>query len=193
MSPWLKVMKLWIPVAIAITAACFFGYVETQQVYRMGANDPQIQLAEDGAAEIAAGDTPEDVVGTGVVEVDESLAPFVIVFDARQHVAASSGRLDGRTPEPPQGVLDHAASTGENRVTWEPRSGVRIATVVVAVDSGESGFVLAGRSLREAEDRIGMATKRFLAIYGGAMVLSLVVIMFFTLLEERIEQDDPEA
>lgn len=132
------------------------GYVISQQVLRMSANDPQIQLAEDGAQRIAAGEDSTRVVPAGTVDISASLTPFVIVFDDSGKVLASSARLDGATPAPPKGVLDFVRSHGEERVTWQPRRGVRLAAVVTRA---ANGFVLAGRNLREVEIREALVFK----------------------------------
>lgn len=42
----------------------------------------------------------------------------------------SSGTLDGKPPTLPRGVFVYTAKAGEDRVTWQPRSGVRQAVVV---------------------------------------------------------------
>ena len=65
----------------------------------------------------------------------------------------------------PTGVLQSAtlsvgkdtAMPGEDRVTWQPSPGVRQAIVVVEITSGQykGDFVVAGRSMREVEDREG--------------------------------------
>jgi hypothetical protein len=34
------------------------------------------------------------------------------------------------------GALDYARQNGQNRVTWQPEAGVRMATVVVPYNSG---------------------------------------------------------
>jgi hypothetical protein len=51
-------------------------------------------------------------------------------------------------------VLDHVRQSGEDRVTWQPEPGVRMATVVVRRGDAGGGFIVAGRSLAETEDRI---------------------------------------
>ena len=63
---------------------------------------------------------------------------------------AASVILDGKTPALPAGVLESSKELGENRVTWQPRDGVRIAAIIVAY---KDGYVLAGRNLREVEIR----------------------------------------
>jgi len=136
-------------VAVA-SLVCLVSYAVGQQVLRQGADQPQVQLAQDTSARLAAG-------GDGVLEhgspVDpsRSLAPFVIIFDAQGHPLSSTASLGGKTPVPPEGVFERARQRGENRVTWQPQPGVRIAAVITSFHGVTSGFVLAGRSLAEVE------------------------------------------
>jgi hypothetical protein len=50
-----KVLKQWLPLAIAITLLCGLVYVAVQQEVRLSANDPQIGMAEDLAAALSHG------------------------------------------------------------------------------------------------------------------------------------------
>jgi hypothetical protein len=79
-----------------------------------------------------------------------SLAPFVIVYDDNLRPVASSAHLNGSIPTPPRGVFDFVRSNNQERVTWQPRPGVRIASVVTR---SKNGLVLAGRNMREVEIR----------------------------------------
>jgi hypothetical protein len=45
------------------TALCALIYVTVHQSYRQTANDPQIQLAEDGAQQLAHGVAPAQIAG----------------------------------------------------------------------------------------------------------------------------------
>ncbi|HTX91080.1 MAG TPA: hypothetical protein VMC09_07680 [Anaerolineales bacterium] len=146
----LRIVKNWLPLAIATAGLCALVYLTVQQILRQDANDPQIQMAEDAARNLNAGANVESVVPAAKVEIADSLAPFLIVFDDSGNVVASSATLHGSTPAYPAGVLDYTRQKGEDRVTWQPEAGVRMATVVVRSDNG---FVLAGRSLREVETR----------------------------------------
>jgi hypothetical protein len=82
-----------------------------------------------------------------------SPAAFVMVFDRRHHVLVSSGRLNGRTPVLPGGVLAWAARHGEDRITWEPQPGLREAAVIVPYGQPRRGFVLAAQSLQTVSAR----------------------------------------
>ncbi len=170
----LTVLGRWLPIGVAVTALALFVYAAVQQVHRSGANDPQSQLAEDVARALAHGARPADVVSGPVVDIAASLAPWTMVVDAHDHLLAGSAMLDGRTPALPAGVLDVARRHGGNGVTWQPRPGVRSATVEVAVPGGNGWVVIAGRSLREVEIRERRLELLTLLAWSAAMVTTLI-------------------
>ncbi len=184
-----RAVAFFIPAALVLSVACGLGYASVQQALRGGANDPQVQLAEDAAAALASGGTPDSVVGPGsavaglagpgTVDAAVSLAPFVVVYDASGAPLASNARLDGAVPAPPAGVLAAATASGRNTVTWQPRVGVRIATVSVP---WPGGTVLAGRSLRTVEQREDMA----LLLAGAAWLAGLVALVVASLVAGAI-------
>lgn len=153
MSLFRRIARHGLPLAGLATAICVLVAVAAQQVYRQSADDPQIQIARDAAGRLAAGAPADEVVPSTPVDFSESPAPFVVVMDEAGAIRASSGRLGGAPRRLPQGVLEHARETGEERVTWQPQRGVRVASVVVHYSGAAAGFVLAGRSLRETERR----------------------------------------
>jgi len=142
---------------IAVILALVFGfaYSLTQQVLRQSANDPQIQIAEDAAAASAKGEEPTFFKFNIYEQVDiaKSLAPFLITFDSGGKILVANAALNGKTPIPPAGVFAYAKAHGEDRVTWQPAPGVRIAAVVAHYTGKNEGYALAGRSLRETENR----------------------------------------
>jgi hypothetical protein len=148
-----NILRQWLPLAVAITALCGLVYLAVQQELRQTANDPQIQIAEDAALALENGAAAGSRMPTDKVAIEKSLAPFVMVFDDRGETVGSSATLHGETPQLPPGILDYVRTHGEDRVTWQPEPGVRIAAVVVHYKGTQPGFVLAGRSLREAEAR----------------------------------------
>jgi hypothetical protein len=133
-------------------------YATVQQTLRQGANDPQIQMAEDIASSLENGENAASVIPPNQVDLSSSLGTFVILFDDRGNQTASSGVLHGQSPQLPGGVLDYTRQHGEDRITWQPERGVRIAAVVARYSGAVSGFVLAGRSMREVEKRIDQIT-----------------------------------
>ena len=150
---WLvPLLRHTVPALAVATVLAAFLYAVGQQLLRQGANDPQVQLAEDAAARLAAGQPAQSLVPAAPVDPSASLSPFVIVYDRAGRVLASSATLHGQMPVLPAGVLDNVSAGHEARVTWQPEPGVRIAAVVAQAD-GSAGYVLAGRSLREVERR----------------------------------------
>lgn len=170
-------LKFWLPLATAVTMLAGLVYIAVQQDMRIGANDPQIQLAEDAARALAEQQPLDSVVPPGKIDISQSLAPYMIVFDAQGSPVASNAVLHGAVPDIPKGVFDYTRAHGEDRVTLMPEPGVRSAAVVVSVTGGPGGFVLAGRSLREVEIRIDQLTQ----MVGVAWLVSMLVTLFLVL------------
>jgi hypothetical protein len=184
-----RILGYWLPLALVVFGVCFFTYIGSQQNYRMSANDPQIEMAQNAAVDLANGAAPESVIPARHVELSSDLTPFVIVFDQTGKILDSSVMLDGQTPTLPNGILAASDATGENRVTWQPRPGVRMATVIKPYRSASSsGYVLVGRSLHEVEARIDNLTTMFFLTLGCALVGSLLLIILaeFFLLHPRV-------
>jgi hypothetical protein len=138
----LSVMAIGIVVVLFTTLAI-------QQNYRQSANDPQIQLAEDAAASMNQGNTPASPLPQDQVNMAASIAPFVIVTNAKLKVLSASGNLNGQTVLPPAGSFSDAKS-GEHWFTWQPAAGVREAAVIVRFNNG---YVVAARGLGPVEAR----------------------------------------
>jgi hypothetical protein len=172
---WRRFFAFFLPSASVAVLACLVLTVVVQQDLRQGADDPQHQLAEDAVARLGAGDAPAAVVNGPTVDLATSLAPFLAIYDSEGNVLATNGELDGKAPVPPQGVLATASHSGIDRVTWQPRAGVRSAIVVLR---WAGGTVLAGRSLRRVEEIEanveGLALAGAVALVALAAVASLV-------------------
>src|SRR5579859_1420898 len=154
-SPLGQIVLHWLPGLVLVTMVAGLVYGTAQHSLRAGADDPQIQLAEDTAAALAGGQTPQAVIPATKVNMAASLAPYLMIFDAQGRLIASSVQLNGGPPILPSGVFAEARQRGELRFTWspDPQAGVRSAVVVAPVTGPAPGFVLAGRSLREVEKR----------------------------------------
>ena len=175
--------------AILLTLTTFVagaGYVISQQVLRMSANDPQIQLAEDAANRVNRGEIPSAVIPERQIDMASSLAPFIIFYDDSGHPVTGSALLDRSIPAMPPGVFDNVRSHGEERVTWQPRPGVRIASVVTRTTGG---FVLAGRNLREVEIRESMVFKLAAAIW---LVVNCVLLALWFVMPRFIASPTPQ-
>jgi hypothetical protein len=177
MQMLINIIKKWLPLTIAIAGLCGLVYVTVQQSLRMGANDPQIQIAEDTASALAGGASADSLVPSVKVDIASSLASFLMIYDNAGNILASSAMLHGKNPSIPQGVLEYTRQNGEDRVSWQPENDIRIAAVVVRHDNG---FVLAGRSLREVEKRISQVE----SLCGLAMLALWAVTFFVVVLGE---------
>jgi hypothetical protein len=164
-----------LPAAVLLTLACGVAYLLVQQDLRTGADEPQLQMAEDAAAALDGGAAPRSLVAGPVVDIAASLAPYIVVYDTSGAVLAAGGQLDGHDPVPPIGVLQGARADPPNRVTWQPRAGVRVATVSVP---WSGGTVLAGRSLRDVERREDL----LLLLAGAAWLAGLAAVTGASLL-----------
>jgi len=169
------ILKVWLPFAVVITVFSMLVYATVQQVYRQGANDPQIQMANDAADALNSGSSIESIVPQEKVFFAKSLAPFFLIFNSSEQPVAGSGILNNSLQTLPNGVLDYAKEHGENRVTWQPQSGVRVAVVIVPY---KDGFVLAGRNLREVEAREAQVSGFVVISWTLALIATFIVIAF---------------
>lgn len=137
----------WLAFMVALTFLSGLTYLLAQQTLRQSANDPQIQMAEDAANALAGGKEAQAVLPAGKINMADSLAPYLIIYDESGKPVAASVELNGSTPQVPPEVF---SDSGQKRFTWQPASGIRSAAVLAHY---KSGYVLAGRSLREVENR----------------------------------------
>jgi hypothetical protein len=168
------IVRYWLIIAVIVTGLSWLIYAVVQQDIRQSANDPQIQIAEDSATMLANGRSIQEVVPGEKVDIAKSLAPYVIVFDSSGKPVASSAQLNGQIPTIPMGVFDAVSKNGEDRITWQPQPGVRSAVVVTQFKGSSSGFVLAGRSLREVEKREGAMMQ---IVFAGWIALLFITFL----------------
>lgn len=172
----IETFKKWLPFAALIFMVALLVYGTVQQNFRQGANDPQIQLAEDISRALFEGAVPGSMMPAQNIDIGKSLAPFVIVYDKDLKPLAYSGTLDGNVPTPPEGVFENAKRWGENRRTWEPEHDIRIAAVIRPYQNqNSSGYVLAGRSLREVETRENKLSIQVLIFMIVALAVTLAI------------------
>ena len=147
-------VKVFIPLAVAVTVMSGLVYVAVQQNYRQSANDPQIEYAQGLATQFGSSSTIPPISPS--IDIARSLSSFVAVYDSTGKILQSSGVLNNKPPMVPAGVFDVAKKSGQDRITWEPQPDVRIALVVQKYQGTQNGYVAVGRSLREVESRISM-------------------------------------
>ncbi len=164
--PWLLSLAI-------VSIVCLLVAVAVQQSYRQGANDPQIQIAEDMAAAFQNNQFTDETLKSSFesfvptkmqVDIGSSLSPWIQVYNESGEVADSSAILsDSQSiPHIPKSIFvtqgfspGSPESHAEDRVTWQPQKGIRQAIVVTKFSGLKSGYIVAGRSLREVEVREG--------------------------------------
>lgn len=142
-------------------------YGATQQSLRLSADDPQVQITGDILNSLTQGADPKQLSATPA-DMSTALTPFVIIFDNKEKALGSTVELDKKIPVPPSGAFEKAKKYNENRFTWEPKKGLRQASVMVKY---KDGYILAGKSLREVENRV----KIIFRLVGVAWILGIAV------------------
>ncbi len=142
-----------ITLALIVTVLGVGCTMVVQQMLRRGANQPQVQMADFYAAQIASGNQPSEVIPRNRIDLRSSLEPFVIAYDDNARPIASNGYLNDAIPSPPPGVFRYLRTHSIDVVTWQPQADVRIASVVKRIAGPTPGFLLTGRSLRMVEDQ----------------------------------------
>ena len=176
-----RIFRRWISLVFVTTALCGLVYLAVQQSLRQGANDPQIQMAEDAAAALQTSTSTQDIVpSSGIVNINKSLAPYIVLYDASGRPIAGNGLLNNSLPNLPAGVFGYVAGAGEDRFTWQPAPDIRQAVVVTQVANAASpvSFAMVGRSLREVEIREGHVFFEVAAVWcfvvGGLLILEII-------------------
>jgi len=170
-------VKYFISLVAVSTILCALIYLSIQQDMRLSANDPQIQLAEDAASYLGKGFSATSIISPYIIDISKSLGTFFMVFNEQGKLIGSSATLDKSNPQIPAGVFAYTKKHGEDRFTWQPKDGVRIATVMNHFSGKESGFVLVGRSLREVERREDMLERDAFVFWLVTILASGIILL----------------
>ena len=135
-SLFLRAAATWLPAATVAVLLTGLVYVVGQQNLRTGANDPA-QLADGAVARLDAG---------AALRTWCRPAPWTWPEPGGLHdrdngsgaVLAGNAVLDGVPPAIPTGIFETARGGVTDTVTWQPRSGVRIAQATVGWRGGAS-------------------------------------------------------
>lgn len=150
------------------------GMTTMQQLLRRGADQPQALMVSLAASRLANGESPNEVIPAGHIEIRGDLEPFLIYYDERGIPRTGTGSLDQALPVPPPGVFEYLRTHPDDSFTWQPRHDVRIATVMQRIQGPHAGFLLAGRSLLLVEKQESL-------LYHLSVVSWLVVLLLLTL------------
>lgn len=170
---------------LIVTIMTGLVYVNVQQVYRSNANDPQIQLANEINTNLKAGRSIERLWPDSI-DIQTGLGVFAALYDEHAQPLRTSALLDGKIPQVPPGVFDFAKNEGEDRVTWQPRMGVRMALVVIRGNFSPVAYIAVGRSLKEVEVREQNLMKTT-AVSWAIMIFIILIssIFHFALYKKR--------
>ncbi len=161
----------WLRVVGVSTIILLGSYTLVQQSTRLSANDAPLAAAQTAKHQLENGMKAQQVVPATPTNLKTDSTIFITVVDSSRNVLASSAQLDGAPTLPPSGTFDTATKKGSNWFTWEPENGVRLATQVLPYSLGSSsGYVVAGQSLKQAEDRINTYGWIILATWGAVLV-----------------------
>lgn len=182
MNIYATVFKAWLGHAAIITLACGIIYVTVQQDFRLSANDPQLQMAQDAAIAIDKGTDPKNLTGTNAsLEISQELSPFLMVYDPSGSLIAGNARLNGKPLKIPQGVIDYIRKNGRDAASWQPEPGVRQAMVGVST-ARKDYIVVAGRSLGPTEERISRLGEQ--VAFGW--IVSLIALLVVAFLQDMM-------
>jgi hypothetical protein len=156
----------WILSAVITTLVCGLIGVVVQQLHRQGANDPQIQIAKEMSDAFLNNQFTEETLKSSFetfvpskiqVHLETSLSPWIQIYDASgENMHSSAVTSDAQSvPHVSKGVFASVDKHGERRITWQPKKGIRQAIVVTKFSGLRNGYIIVGRSLAEAENRIG--------------------------------------
>lgn len=156
----------------AILTVCGAGAALTcQQMLRRGADQPQIQMAQNYASALQAGSNLDETLPPAHVDIQSSLEPFAIFYNVDGQPVGAAAQLNQSVPTPPSGVFRYARAHAIDKFTWQPTADVRIATVVRRVDGPHPGFILTGRSLRLVEQQESILWRMAFSVWIGLIAV----------------------
>jgi hypothetical protein len=101
---------------------------------------------------------------------------FTVLYDASGRALTGNATLHGTLPQPPPGIFDVIRSRGEDKVTWQPQPGIRVALTGLPMPNG--GFVLAGQSLIPSEARNALLDRILRWMWAFAMLACCFLALF---------------
>lgn len=169
--------KKWIPLGFSVTAVFIFGYISLQQSMRMSANDAPLDIAINIDQALTEGVSFKQFNSSRPVEMDKSLSPYVILYDASGTPIAGSGAIHGNYPVPPSGVFEYLKTHKQDSFTWEPSGSARQAVVARYHNGATPIFIIAGHSLKEVEGRVTQLSKLSFVLWLSTMVGSYLLTL----------------
>ena len=157
-------------IIIAITFVCLIAYSMGQQIIRQSANLAPFQMANEAKIGLEGSESITQIFGDRLTDFTKSQMPFVIVYNLDKKPVSSTTLTENNIPQIPYGVLDSAKKSGQDRVTWQPQSGLRFATVVIPF---KDGYIVGGQSLTEFDRNVQKLNDLVLAIWAFLIAVSV--------------------
>ena len=171
-------LRFWLAIVGSATLIIGSSYAMVQQSTRLSADDLPLTTAQLAKQELQSGSNPKDIVPALKTNLKTDSSVFTIITDSSKHVLSSSATLDGQTPLPPNGVFEFTSTHGTDHFTWQPETGVRLATRVITYGkSPNGGFIITGQSLRQYENRISTYTYIALAAWLAVAAWSYLLVL----------------
>ena len=144
--------NLWLIVVVAATLLIMTLYGVAQHIIRVSANFTPAELAISASNQMDAGTPIQNIVDASKpIDLAVSQSSFVQIYSPDAKPVIGTGLLNGQLAVPPAGIFEYVKSHGEERFSWEPSRGLRIAAVMRYAAGSQPGYVLAGVSLAEPE------------------------------------------
>ncbi len=166
--------RLWLAIVGTATILLVAAYTMVQQETRLQADDSPLAIAQIAKHQLESGQDPSKVVPIVKTDLATDNTVFVTVTSADKKILASSAVLDSGTTLPPPGAFDYTAAHGSDHFTWQPRAGVRLATRMLKYNNG---FVIAGQSLGQFEQRINEYTLMLVIAWLAILAWTSAVIL----------------
>lgn len=150
-------------------------YVCIQQSLRLSANEPAASAAKQVLVKLQNGGTPQNVLPEKT-DLSTSITPFVYIYDDNKNLTATSAAYGSEDITYPKSVLSEIDKSGESRITWQPKSGLRFATVGIKYSAG---YIIGCYSLSESENtirRVGSLLLMGYALYTVGCAILLWII-----------------
>lgn len=192
MKQFVKSLASWPPLSVAIVFIYCFMYYVMQQYIRLSANELPARYANDIAEKLKTGMPPSQAINDmAQVDMEKSLSPFVIILDNSGKCLCGTAILHGACPTPPHGALTYAKQHGDNRITWQPEQGLRNAAIIMPCDimlqdHTEHGYVLAGRSMRETEQRLHFLLMQIFAGIIVTLIATFAAVLLMNYIKHRL-------
>ncbi len=176
-------LQKWIPLALVTTVLCGLSYLTLQQFIRLSADEVPADITSQALLALKKGTPPASMLPPAAAEeMKGNSSPFVMIFDDKGVLAASTTKINGKDPSLPSGVFEAARKYGENRITWQPEKGLRNAIIVTHYSGTQPGFVVVGKSLQIPESHISRLGQQ---VFGGWIVALALAYGAILVLEKQ--------